>query len=786
MAAIFLFLLSAALLDLSAAKPPAKREKRSARWEYYDVHPVETITIQSEDLGENPNELNYPNNAEWFLNIYSDRSAYLNIQYDVDIESTSDCSHDALTLGAYVRLSHQVRICGTQSGTFSVSLEEYYGEYYLSFMTDSRITGRGFNLTITADHYPYYSTTDLPHYNRPADGGMGSTPYNYNDYTSNYHTTDRYNTDRYATDRYNTDRYTTNRYNTDRYNTDRYATDQYNTNRYNTDRYNTYRSYGDYSTDYSTDYYSQDYYGTSDDGWNYNAGTTEGSSPAFSTSCQRYIDVYEFESRTINSSAECDTVQGNYPDNADWTFTIWTMSYLSYLNIEFDVDIESETSCRYDKLTFGYDEIHVCGTQRGTFSVHHFDPEYLLRFQSDGSVTGRGFNLTITADTYPYYSTTDLPHYNRPADGGMGSTPYNYNDYTSNYHTTDRYNTDRYATDRYNTDRYTTDRYNTDRYNTYRSYGDYSTDSSTDYYSQDYYGTSDDGWNYNAGTTEGSSPAFSTSCQRTIYVFEFESRTIDSSAECDTVQGNYPNNADWTITIRTMIPFGYLNIEYDVDIENSDDCVFDTLTFGYTGNYVNRVCGTHRGTFSALNQDTEYIVRFRSDGSGTGRGFNVTITVDDYPYYSTTDLPYHNSPANGTMSNDYTSSYYTTDRYATDRYPEYPRLEPSNGERKTARLETLGTELRELVDSVREAVLSFDDFQDVYYHETPRHHNNMPSYPEGYAHDGMARDNPYAPGGVLFDGMVLGDGIPGYPDAYIPEAMPGDNAMPGDYAMPGP
>ena len=76
----------------------------------------------------------------------------------------------------------------------------------------------------------------------------------------------------------------------------------------------------------------------------------------------------------------CNAGQPNYPDNANWNLEVFLTVPGSYVNIRYNISIEDQSACAYDKLTLGegrVDSVQICGTHSGQFSRALF-PSYGL------------------------------------------------------------------------------------------------------------------------------------------------------------------------------------------------------------------------------------------------------------------------------------------------------------------------------------------------------------------------------------------------------------------------
>ena len=68
----------------------------------------------------------------------------------------------------------------------------------------------------------------------------------------------------------------------------------------------------------------------------------------------------------------CSLGEDRYPDNADWRLEFSLPQQRNFINIQYNISIESHPTCAYDKLTFAvessFEPVIICGNRAGQFS----------------------------------------------------------------------------------------------------------------------------------------------------------------------------------------------------------------------------------------------------------------------------------------------------------------------------------------------------------------------------------------------------------------------------------
>ncbi|KAK7456540.1 hypothetical protein BaRGS_00039361, partial [Batillaria attramentaria] len=306
------------------------------------------------------------------------------------------------------------------------------------------------------------------------------------------------------------------------------------------------------------------------------------------TSCFRQLE--EWEPAGYISSSDCQGDASLYPNSADWTYKILTdHSSCHTVHLDFHVkEIEGPAdSCPYDHLEIVGQSGTICGSNNYVSRQVDVQPggSVEIRFTSDYSVQGEGFEISYWVDTVP------CDGYNPTA-----SSSYWYTSSTTNYWSTNWY----YPS-------------STSDYNWYypSSTSDYNWYSTSSYY----------GGPVDTAYTE---PPY-------YYDQEWENYGYVSSSECG--GSPYPNNADWTYKINTSYESCHrVNVYlYVTEIEGPpEQCPYDYLQIvGQT----DKICGNNTYVDKQVDvQPGEPVeIRFISDGSVQGEGYYFAFWVETIP-----------------------------------------------------------------------------------------------------------------------------------------------------------
>ncbi|XP_025078454.1 prisilkin-39-like isoform X1 [Pomacea canaliculata] len=278
-------------------------------------------------------------------------------------------------------------------------------------------------------------------------------------------------------------------------------------------------------------------------------------------------------------------------------------------HLRYNVSIEAHPSCAWDKLTFDDDYNNlICGTLAGQRTYQVPDSDFVVRFASDSSVQGPGFQISyvITNSSgstgFGNFSTTYQPSYNssyQPVYNSTTGYPYYTNSTGYPYYT----NSTGYPYYTYSTGYpYYTNSTSYPYYTYSTGYPYYTNSTSYPYYTNStgypYY-TNSTGYPYYTNSTgypyytnSTGYPYYTNSTGYPYYTnstgypynttdqgYSFLTRDFwgpSGSFQSLNYPSYYPDNAQWTYTIHTQ-PGTFITLRYNVSIEANSFCSYDKL-----------------------------------------------------------------------------------------------------------------------------------------------------------------------------------------------------------------
>ncbi|XP_067660312.1 cubilin-like [Haliotis asinina] len=302
----------------------------------------------------------------------------------------------------------------------------------------------------------------------------------------------------------------------------------------------------------------------------------------------------------------------NYPNNMDCSY-VFTRNTPFYLNINFTaLDTESSSNCRYDYVQVGDDK--YCGSDLPNATRMSVQGgSAIIRFRSDGSVTGKGFVALFSIEEHCNFESDDLEGtYTLPTDSEGRYKNNEHCDITLRFPPSPHITTVNFT-----------------RF-------DLENDSRCEYDSLTV--TSGDGLEQLCGTRESFTREYNGqsvnmtftsdgSVVRSGFSFNYVTELVycnatinGTSGTFESQPGRYDNNMNCTYTINTPGP-GELVFNFPLfDVESGRDCQYDALEIGGE-----RLCGTNVGE-KTYSTHGHFQFIFRSDGSVTEDGFKIDFT----------------------------------------------------------------------------------------------------------------------------------------------------------------
>ncbi|XP_067660313.1 dorsal-ventral patterning tolloid-like protein 1 [Haliotis asinina] len=389
-----------------------------------------------------------------------------------------------------------------------------------------------------------------------------------------------------------------------------------------------------------------------------------------------YVTEIVYCNATINApSGTFESLPGGYENNMYCTYTINTPGPGELVFSFPSFDVETASSCRYDAVVMEGDRL--CGTnvEGRTYST---DGHFQFVFTSDGSVTGEGFRInfnftqTNVTTSPPATLPVSLPRLTQrtptgvtnsvsrllmtetcnqvlTSENGILTSPGN-GSYANNercvtvitgpslpYILVVNFTT--FDLESSTNCRYDYLEVDMGRGNSQKGCGSTWSDTTVEY-------TSDGG---NTTVTFSSDSSRTGLGYNATYTLQPRGVPSLSNGECSYINtnisegviqslpgtgSNYPNNMDCSYVFTRNTPF-YLNINFTaLDTESSSNCRYDYVQVGD-----DKYCGSDLPNATRLSvQGGSAIIRFRSDGSVTGRGFVALFSIEEHCNFDSDDL----------------------------------------------------------------------------------------------------------------------------------------------------